>query len=234
MEETILALIAIPSKLNSPRKMKTSFNIPISHEHQVYLSENQEFDRVLLLLHGYQLNGQFMFKRYADSFGQRVKVIAPNAPFLAPIKKADGWEARYSWYFYDSDKMSFIINYEPAAKWLASLMEQVNPLGKPLTIIGYSQGGFIAPKVAELATNVEKVIGINSIFRSERFTIKPEAQYIQINGSLDDIVPSKQAKTEFDKLIGKGASGQFIELEEGHPLNRNLIKRSLETLGALA
>lgn len=204
--------------------MKTNVQIPVIHDHEVHISENEDYDKVVLLLHGFQLNGYFMYKRFAPLFDEKTKVISPNAPFIIPLQKGNDWEARYSWYYYHSQKKNFYINYEPAANWLKELTCQFNQKKAPVTIIGYSQGGYLAPKAAELIEECDKVIGINSVFRSERFEFKDRVQYNQINGSLDKVVSPEEAKQEFGTLISKGAKGDFSTVAEDHLLNRNLVQ----------
>ncbi|MCO4753055.1 MAG: hypothetical protein KC478_01165 [Bacteriovoracaceae bacterium] len=208
--------------------MKISKSVPIIHSHDIYTTENDEYDEVVLLLHGFQLNGYFMFKRFEKRFGPKVKVIAPNAPFIVPLKKDQGWEARYGWYFYDSDTRNFYINYDPAANWLSELLKDLNSNNSPVTIIGYSQGGYIAPKVAELVPEVKKVVGINCIFRSERFKIKKNTTYSQVHGNEDTLVAFTEARSEFLRLKELGVEGEFIEVCEDHFLNGNLIKATMD------
>lgn len=211
--------------------MKTELELPITFPSAIYENETESFERVLLCLHGYQLDGRFMFKRFEPLVNSKTKVISPNAPFLVPLKKEGGWEPRYSWYFFDSSRKSFYINYDPAAKWLADLMALKNPNKRPVTIIGYSQGGYLAPKAAELVPECDRVIGINSIFRSEKFEHREAIEYLQLNGTEDKIVSCKDAKTEFDSLIKKGARGKFETCKEGHLLNQSMIKKSTVLLG---
>jgi len=210
--------------------MKTEISIPINFPTIVHENEVDNYERALLCLHGYQLDGRFMHKRFAPLVDAKTKVISPNGPFLAPLKKDDAWEARYSWYFYDSAKKNFYINYEPAAEWLSELIKLKNPRNKPVTILGYSQGGYLAPKVGELISECDKVIGINSIFRADRFEVKNRIEYVQLNGTEDKIVSSQDAKHEFQLLKEKGAKGAFETCEEGHLLNQSLIKKTASFL----
>lgn len=210
--------------------MKTQINLALEMNHDVYVGENDDFDEVVLLLHGYQLDGYFMFKRFKKRFGNNVKVIAPNAPFPVPLKTDDGWEPRYGWYFYDPAKKNFYVNYEPAAKWLAQLAAKLNPLGKKTTIIGYSQGGYLAPKAAELIPECRKVLGINSIFRSSRFEVRSDIDYLQINGEQDDIVNPREAQEEFEAMQAKGAKGNFVLSQASHPLTRDLLNEAMELI----
>ncbi|MBC76639.1 MAG: hypothetical protein CME64_11550 [Halobacteriovoraceae bacterium] len=217
-----------PLRPSTKRKMKITKSNPISYEHDIHINETKDYEKVVLLLHGFQLNGKFMFKRFEKLFSSNTLVMAPNAPFVVPLKKDDGWEARYGWYFYDPDKRNFYINYEPASYWLCDIVRELNKKRAPVTIIGYSQGGFIAPKVAESLTEVEKVIAINSIFRSERFSIRKEVTYSQVHGKLDSLVSFEDAQEEFNKMQELGAKGDFLEVEEDHFLNRNLVKSAMK------
>lgn len=210
--------------------MKTEVTLPINCPTIVHENEVDHYDRVLLCLHGHQLDGRFMHKRFAPLVGPKTKVISPNAPFLVPLKKEEHWEARYSWYFYDSGKKNFYINYDPAAHWLSKLIRLKNPDHKPVTILGYSQGGYLAPKVGELISECDKVIGINSIFRTKRFKIRKDIEYFQLNGSKDKIVSCHEAKEEFQLLKEIGAKGAFETCEEGHLLNQSLIKQVARSL----
>ena len=210
--------------------MKIKVEAPIQYPHDVYVSENNQFEEVVLLLHGYQLDGRFMFKRYAGNFGPEVKVISPNGPFPVPLKKDNEWNARYSWYFYNSKEKNFYINYEPAAKWLCALLRQLNPQRKKTTVLGYSQGGYLAPKVAELAPETKKVVGINCVYRSTRFKVREDVEYHQVHALQDAIVSPQEAKEEFQRLKELGAQGSFVEIEATHLLNHALIRESLQLL----
>lgn len=201
---------------------------PIVHQHEIYLSdpeEQKDFDKVVLLLHGFQLDGYFMFKRFKNAFGPGVKVVAPNAPFLMPIKKENNWVPRYSWYFYDGEKKDFYVNYEPAALWLKEAMEKINPEAKETVIIGYSQGGYIAPRVAQAISETSKVIGLNSIFRKGRYQAMEGVSYYQINGVQDQVVSAKEAQEEFES---QKLQGSFTTLDMEHPLNRQMIEKAVE------
>lgn len=211
--------------------MKIKLSVPIEHTHEIYTSENENFDHVILLLHGFQLDGRFMYKRFAKRFGSKTKIISPNAPFMVPLKKENEWLPRYGWYFYDAQTKSFYIDYEPAAKWLSDVMKELNPQKKKTTIIGYSQGGYLAPKVAELLEEATRVVGINCVFRSNRFAVRNTVRYDQIHGKQDSIVSMEEAKMEFLQIKKAGIQGEFLETESEHLLNSDLIKKASILLG---
>lgn len=197
--------------------MKKTYKLPIVYEQAYFTNDLKDFDHILLALHGYQQSGEFFFKRlekYIDL--SKTLVICPNAPFLVPTKKEDAWIDTYSWYFFDPQKKSFYINYEPSAQMISQLLDQLNPEQKTVTLLGYSQGGYLSPKVAELNKNIKKVIGLACIFRGERFQIKNDCEYFQVHGENDDVVDFNESKSEFEKLALN--SSHFISIDANHLL----------------
>ena len=209
--------------------MKHNLSIPITYQHEIYSNELDQFDRVFLLLHGYSLDGEFMLKKLREHLPQNALILAPNGPFLVPVKdkNKDAFLPRYAWYFFDPYQKSFYINYEPAAHYLTSVLKHFNPQKKPVTIIGYSQGGYLAPKVAEVESCVDSVIGMACVFRRSKFSYRIGVQYHQIHGTNDSIVDYKGALKEFKSLKEEGGQqvGDFITLPNtGHRLQSPYIQ----------
>lgn len=207
--------------------MKKSFNLPIEYPQDYYTNDLEEYDQIILALHGYQLNGEFIFKRLTRHLKlSKTLIICPNAPFLVPMKKEDGFKAGYSWYFFDPKTRNFYINYDPSAKLMHDLIEKINVKKVPVHIIGYSQGGYLAPKVAEFNEHVSKVFGISCIFRANRFEIKEDCEYFQIHGSLDKVVSYGEGKEEFLKLGLKPEN--FYSVKTEHILDQKLLEKLKE------
>jgi predicted esterase len=192
-----------------------SINLPLNLDCGYHSNELKNPKEVILLLHGYMLDGKFMFDTFQKHLQADKLIIAPNGPFLIPYKKGDEFFPRYSWYFFDSQKKHFYIDFTPAASMLNNMLEKLAP-NLPVTIIGYSQGGYLAPKVAEFNSNVTKVIGMACTFRNERFE-EQNIDYNQIHSKADLVVDYKESVSEFNKLK---KPGRYIELEnEGHKLS---------------
>lgn len=206
--------------------MKQTFtNIPIrtSHDVEVYKPLNPK--RVFVLLHGYLLNGEFIFKKLRDILPLDCAIIAPNGPFIVPIKKKEKFKPGYAWYFYDSNQKNFYIDYNPGAEFVSSLLIEMGLDKKPITLIGYSQGGYLAPRIADIIHNVDTVIGLACIFRNQRFSYRSNVIYHQIHSKADLVVDFDEAKEEFMSLREKGNIGQFISLEDnGHRLDSDYIE----------
>ncbi len=170
-----------------------------------------------------------MYKKLRDLIPDDCAIIAPNGPFVVPVKKREKFSAGYAWYFFDSYEKKFYINYEPGAEFVKSLLIELDLIKKPITIIGYSQGGYLAPKVAEIIPSVDTVVGLACIYRSERFRLRSQVMYHQINSKTDLVVDYEDAQSEFQQMRSKGNIGQFVTLEEnGHRLDDDYLSE-LET-----
>jgi len=219
--------MTILSLWSMKKKMKKTFNIPLSYEQNYFTNECKDYDQIILALHGYQLNGEFMYKRISRTLDlSKTLIISPNAPFLVPVKTDNGYIDGYSWYFFDSQKKSFYVNYEPAAQLMNDLLNSINTKEKPIHIIGYSQGGYLSPRIAQLNKNVKKVYGIACIFRKERFELKEDCEYFQIHGTKDTLVDYQEAKDEFLSL-GLNTNN-FHDVETKHLLASDLLEKLKE------
>lgn len=210
--------------------MKKSLKIPIEYEHEVYIHENINAKKLYVLLHGFSQTGEFIFKKLKDYLPGNSMIISPNGPFLYPISKNDQYIARYAWYFYDSKVDNFYINYVPGANYVANIIKKFNSNNLPVVIIGYSQGGYLAPKLAEIDQNIESVIGMGCKFKLSRFKFNPNVSYHQIHAKDDEVVIYKYVLEEFERLKSLGNDGNFISLDNStHRLDQNYLE-SLKNL----
>lgn len=204
------------------KKIFTDIPFRVEHEAQVSLPSNPK--RVYLLLHGFQQNGSFMFDQLRSVLPQDSAIIAPDGPLSTPIKRNEGYDLKYAWYFFDALNKKYLIDYMPAAEFLKSILLELNLLKKPITVIGYSQGGYLAPKIAEVIPSVDTVIGIACTFRNEKFAYRNSVMIHQINSNSDTIIDFEGAKEEFLTLRERGNLGRFIELEDvGHRLTNDYL-----------
>ena len=194
-------------------------------EHEYSSLIKGEPKRIFLLLHGYLLDGEYLIKKLADSLPTDCLIISPNGPFLVPQKKGEEYFAKYSWYFFDPNKKSFYINYKPAAEFLKNLIQQINIDKLAISIIGYSQGGYLAPKVAELIPEVDSVLGLACIFRKKMFEPREDLVYHQIHGQNDLIVSIDESKEQWLEIHNKCPNSQYIELSgSGHRIDQEFLE----------
>jgi len=210
---------------------KSLKNIQLNFDHTIHFNIPNKVEHVYILLHGYLLDGEFMYNSMKDIFPRNTAFIAPNAPFPVPVKKKDFYVPKYAWYFYDSSLQKFYVDFNPAVNYIEQIIKELNLESYPKTIIGYSQGGYIAPKMAETISKVEKVIGLACRFRQNNMTFMNGINYFQIHCENDLIVDYKEAKEDFKQLQEKGNLGEFISLKDvGHRLDSKYLNELKQLL----
>jgi len=209
------------------------------------LEDQSPFDHLFLLLHGYSERGEKMMKRLGKRLEnvsaqkkKRFLILAPNG--LYPMPKSFPITGRptsedllqgFAWYFYDQTKDEFLIDYEVLALTLANLLKQQNPDKVPTTIIGYSQGGYLAPFVALAYEQTTHVIGINCSFRTELFSELPRFKLDQIQGQKDTIIDTNRCSKRFEKLKEQGIDGDFYWLpDDDHRLSPEISEKTMALL----
>lgn len=203
---------------------KQFFNLSLNIPYEVEISIPSSVRKVFLLLHGFKQDGKQLFDQISAILPDDVAIIAPNGPFFIPVQNKNNFEMKYAWYFFDPLKKSYYINYDPAAEFIKSILIELDLFKMPITIIGYSQGGYLAPKIAEIVPSVESVIGLACVFRNHMFDFRSSVFYHQIQSKSDTIIDFEGAKEEFLVLKNKGNIGRFIELDGlGHRLSNEYL-----------
>lgn len=193
---------------------------------QDFIFEHKNSERVFILLHGFQLDAQFIYKFFSQIKElKNDSILAPNGPYLSPFKKRGEFYKGYAWYFFDSQKSQYLIPFDPAISYIKQLVKKLKIEDKKITLIGYSQGGYIAPAIAYELDNVDSVIGIACCFRNSKFSIKNNINYIQIHSKADLVVDYNNAFEEHVKLTDRGARTEWISLEDsGHKLDIDYLE----------
>jgi predicted esterase len=186
-----------------------------------------EFEEVYLLLHGYSEEGKKIYKRLgrkiAEKYEQedkKVLILAPNGlypmPKAFPLEKDVGAEdllQGFAWYFYHPGSNTFLIDYKVPAISLAGWLNKLNSSNIPVTIIGYSQGGYLSPFLGLETNSVKRVIGINCAFREDLMTETPKFRMDLVQGREDTIIETGLASKRFEKLKGRGIEGEYHWVE---------------------
>jgi predicted esterase len=164
---------------------------------------------VYLLLHGLAERGKRIFRKLLPYLPEDALVIAPNGPFPLPRQKEGRISYGHSWYFYDKYERTYFLNQDLAKYWLRDLLKTENPRSLPLTIIGFSQGGYLAPLVGEVIPETKLVIGLACEFRTTLIQSQLSFPLVAIHGDKDDIISIDSAKSEAEKLKEIGITTEF-------------------------
>ena len=210
------------------------------------LSRPSNPTRRYLLLHGYAERGEKMFNRVASLIPYEGEIIAPNGPFplpgrfpLSEEREGQQFVKSFAWYFYDRATRRFFIDYSIPARLLGNLLQQEND-HLPVTIIGYSQGGYLSLFAAGEIPRCDHIIGINGSWRDDKLppNTSLNLRIDSINGEQDAIVDPQQAKEGHQRLIARGARGGFYSIpREEHRWGEGFVGKLKEliaskTLGA--
>ncbi len=187
-------------------------------------------DPFILLLHGFNERAQRIFRKTLEAIPENLTLVVPNAPFPMPRRvhdqAGDYYKIGYAWYFYDDLKDEFLIDYSYPSAWLNSLIKTMGLDQRPMIIIGYSQGGYLAPFVGEACSNTKKVIGINCRFRDDMLSSNPPSYPLfALHGDNDDKVCPVRAQASFEKLKAQGYQGDFkLMAGKGHELDQDVCE----------
>jgi predicted esterase len=209
----------------------TRIKVPSFHLVDYIKNDCPNPKRVILLLHGYGEKAQKIFKRLIEYLPEDSLVIAPNGPFPLPVKTEDGYKLSFAWYFFDPIKDKFFIDYELPSELLKNFYQKLELPNLPLTIIGYSQGGYLAPLVGAKIPQTNHVIGINCRFRYDKLGQDINFKLDGIHGKSDDVVDPIRALESFEILKKRGIKGNFYYIEnQGHLLTEPIKEKIQELL----
>ena len=140
------------------------------------------------------------------------------------MKKKYSYLQKFSWFFYDSHNQKYLIDYGPSQDFITELFNDTTFMNLPITVIGYSQGGYLAAKIPEVLKRVDHVIGMACAFKKTNFKLNTNVRYDQIHGTYDTIVDFKEAIKEYKKNKIISNKGVFIELKDSsHKLDDEFV-----------
>lgn len=180
---------------------------------------------IAIFLHGYSDNGTSFARRlYPQGLPndflskKNIAVLIPNGPFPTPVKTESGWKEAYSWYFFDEEKKSMLLSPDTAVHGIEDILKVAKLENLPTTLIGFSQGGFLAPYLAQNLKSIdtEKLILIGSGYRKDYYVpLQPRTslEVHAIHGTDDEVFNIKQTKKAHREILDLGFSGGFFEVK---------------------
>ncbi len=190
---------------------------------------------VILLLHGLGERGKRIFRKLLPYLPADALVLAPNGPFPLPRQKEKQLDFGHSWYFYDKFEQKYFINQDLAKFWLRDLLKIENPTALPVTIIGFSQGGYLAPLAGKEIKETKLIVGLACEFRTTLIHEKLPFPMVAVHGDKDEIVTSKSALNEIEKLRALDINVEWHSVPEaGHEITTSmgqLVGKILEQYG---
>lgn len=198
--------------------------------------------RVFLLLHGYSQDGGHIYKRleaaiagWEKKSGGHALILAPSGTYPQPERTETGWRIGYSWYFYNDITDEYYIDMENAVLLLNGILDQAEAMAQvkklPATVIGFSQGGYLAPIFAKSHPEVDHVIGIGCEFLKDEIADPIHFRMDGLHGAEDQVVDGLNSRKSHAALAKRGVSGTFQLLAgEGHKISPAITERVRELL----
>lgn len=192
-------------------------------------------DQVILLLHGLQERGLRIYRKLIRFLPTSALILAPNAPFPLPREKDGKMEYGFCWYFYDRATKDYYLDQSLAVSWLKELLISKNVSHLPLTIIGFSQGGYLAPLLGHELPQTKLVLGLGCEFREK--LVNPEIKFplIGLHGDSDRIVNVDHSRADAEKLMARNLPVSWEPIPAtGHEISEAMglrVQTILESYG---
>lgn len=185
--------------------VETNYTLPMR-----YLVQG-EGPGTVVLLHGYQDHAMSMTRRMG--WLERplpFRILAVNAPFPVPVWKADGFLEAYSWYFRDTQRDIMIVSPASSAEKVAALIGRVLGPTEPVVLLGFSQGGYLAPFVAPLVPTTRAIVAVGSGYPDEPYAhVSTAVEVYGLHGANDNRWPLESSHEAHRRLTSRGYRGEF-------------------------
>lgn len=216
------------SRLRSARSSRLS--VPVNLYADCACREAENPSEVILLLHGYLQAGDWFLGKLSSALPPGAAVVAPNGPFPIPERKNGQWRLGFSWYFYDPDTDEYFVDMKPAVEFLQGILQAKGWDSLPLRIVGFSQGGYLAPFAGQRLARTRQVVGLCSEFLESELEGEIRFRMDSVLGDEDDIVDGAKARASHARLMQRGVKGEVVSLRgSGH----RVVPETLEALKRL-
>jgi predicted esterase len=186
---------------------KESLNLTTPHEFNFISRRPPEIKSIILLLHGLDERGLRIYRKLIRFLPQDAWILAPDGPFPLPRVKSEKIDYGFYWYYFNRFTQNYDVPPETALHLLTGLLEKASlasPINTPIKLIGFSQGGYLAPALGYRYPGIKEVIGIGCEFRAHLFQDYLPFKLTGLHGDRDHLVPVNSAYQAIQELRQKG------------------------------
>ncbi len=150
----------------------------------------------IVLLHGFQDRPVLLHDRLFGELRVDRAIYVPQGPFPVPHAKEGGFREAYAWYFVDPTANRVFIPPDTAIRSLEQMFTNLD-LRTPSVVIGFSQGGYLAPLLSKILP-ISNLILLGAGGRSEFYdSVDPKTEIHFVHGEKDDVVvPERSAQIQ--------------------------------------
>ncbi len=203
---------------------------PLPFDYRIRPAKTAEPRELILLLHGFAESGQRILEKLEPLLPAEAVVLAPDGPFPMPHRAEHGYIMTHSWYLYDPLTKEYFIDMQLALGFLANGIAQLKLAHLPKRIIGFSQGGYLAPFAAQKLSDVRQIIGVACEYLSDELTGALPARIDAVHGSADEVVALGDARSSHAALLARGVTGTFFEIEGSAHRIDGPIRKQIQAL----
>lgn len=205
---------------NSVIENNFSTSIPIEIKYSEYIDAAAP-KRTLILLHGYAETKDRLFKNLGSHLeGCYSRMLILNAPFPIPFLAKDGnFKEAYAWYFKSVRQNITLIPPEACETLFTHFLEQISLGPEPVHVLGFSQGGFIMPRLGIKIENLRQLIGISCGVSVATWPKGFQAMLNIIHGSEDSVLLCNESENQFQELGLDKSKNRFFKVGGGHDID---------------
>jgi predicted esterase len=177
-----------------------------------------------------------MFGKLEPILPRDAAVLAPNGPF--PISEWIGtdWKTRqlkltYCWHFYEPASGSYLVPPDTALSHLSQGITAHGFGDTRKTVIGFSQGGYVAQYSAQRLSRVDQVISLGCEFLPDDLAEGAPFRLDGIYGDKDRILDPERAVLTHRQSLRKTQGGELITIPGlGHEIDERVASKVADLL----
>lgn len=188
---------------------------------------------IVIFLHGFGETLGHLLRHFENKIPKDFGILAINGVFPLPQKNFDSpdWKLRFCWYFYDAAKCEYFINQRYPSEVISNLVKNLNLEESKKIILGYSQGGYLAPFLGLELKNVKHCISINGEYKHQLLPNICPFPITNICGENDEVVNPLNCQNSHQMMIDRGNVGEFHLIKQSnHQIDLNIIQTALKTI----
>lgn len=195
---------------------------------------NKDAKETLLVLHGFAQNCDQAKADIVDKLSKKVqqkyKIIIPNGILPIPKIRPNNIQYRYSWYFYDSQKQQYYIDMSAPIEAIRNFLKNDSIDAKNVTVLGYSQGGYLAPILASSIAGIKTSIAINANTRVDKLGTNLDFTHISLHNEADPVVDFANSYKSYKDLKTKIKDARYISFEIS---SHEIVPQNIEAINDL-
>jgi predicted esterase len=182
-------------------------------------------NKTIVLLHGFRQTNSWIYKNLQEYIPKEYTIICPNGPYLVPRRNPNLMDRVFAWYFFNNKINKYLVPIEDSVRIVLETIKKFSPINNEIIVVGFSQGGYIAPFIAKELALAKDCIQICARIRTELLKEKYNFNLHAIHGEQDKLVSIDRVKKCFDEFIVYGNKGSFSGLAD---LDHDITKQVKE------